>query len=59
MTSIKSVAMDNIPSARALARVRIRRSVIIRPQCHKNVQRVMKQTRKKGAGGRDEGGGGE
>jgi len=59
MKSISSVAMDNIPSARASARVRFRRLVIVRPQCNKNVQGVMKQPRKKGAGGRDEGGEGE
>jgi len=59
MKRIDSVAMDNIPSARASARVRFRRLVIIRPQCNKNVQGEMKQPRKKRAGGRDEGGGGE
>ena len=47
MKSISSVAMDNIPSARASARVRFRRLVIVRLQCNKNVQGVMKQPRKK------------
>jgi len=59
MTRIKSVAMNNIPSARASARVRFRRLIIVRPQCNENVPGVMKQPRKKWAGGREDGGGEE